>query len=171
MGSRSNKRRDGMSDMICRVLPEGDQSAPEHDGQSIAYETRTAAVEAAVNAAQGALRDSEEVSIHVEPAPGQNARSQLPDERGRYSVGRMDKLKRPDFYRLDSRDGVSFRLRPRCWTDFACVLLAFDFAGLRSLIWRAELRCRRSDPVPGWICGNLRRVRSHHGDHGPPFRR
>ena len=57
------------------------------DGQSIAYETRTAAVEAAVNAAQGALRGSQEVSIHVEPAPGKkNASSQLPsshDERGR----------------------------------------------------------------------------------------
>jgi hypothetical protein len=72
-----------MGDMIYRVLPKGDQWRLEHDGQSIAYETRTAAVEAAVNAAQGALRDSEEVSIHVEPAPGQNALSQLPDERGR----------------------------------------------------------------------------------------
>lgn len=72
--------------MIYRVLPEGDQWRLEHDGQSIAYKTRTAALEAAVNAAQDALRGSEEVSIHVDPAPSQNASSQLPsshDVRGR----------------------------------------------------------------------------------------
>jgi hypothetical protein len=75
-----------MGEMIYRVLPKGDQWRLEHDGQSIAYETRTAAVEAAVNAAQGDLCGSQGVSIHVEPAPGQNASSQLPssyDERGR----------------------------------------------------------------------------------------
>jgi hypothetical protein len=75
-----------MGEMIYRVLPKGHQWRLEHDGQSIAYETRTAAVEAAVNAAQGALRGSQEVSIHVEPAPGKDASSQLPpshDERGR----------------------------------------------------------------------------------------
>ncbi len=65
-----------MGEMIKRILPEGDQWRLEHDGQSIAYETRTAAFEAAVNAVEGALRGSQEVSIHV--APGQNAPSGSP---------------------------------------------------------------------------------------------
>ena len=54
---------------LYRVLPKGDQWRLEHDGQSVDYTTRTAAFEAAVNAAQGAIRSSEEVKIHVEPAP------------------------------------------------------------------------------------------------------
>jgi|GEM_PF-5597350 len=58
-----------MGELTYRVLPNGDQWRLEHDGQSIAYTTRTAAFEAAVNAAQGAIRSSEEVRIHVEPAP------------------------------------------------------------------------------------------------------
>ena len=60
-----------MGETIYRVLPKDNQWSLEHDGQSIAYTTRTAAFEAAVNAAQGAIRSSEEVMIHVEPAPAQ----------------------------------------------------------------------------------------------------
>ncbi len=58
-----------MGELTYRILPNGDQWRLEHDGQSIAYTTRTAAFEAAVNAAQGAMRSTEEVRIHVEPAP------------------------------------------------------------------------------------------------------
>jgi hypothetical protein len=58
-----------MYEMIFRVLPEGDLWRLEHDGHSIAYATRTAALEAAVKAAQGAMRSFEEVKIQVEPAP------------------------------------------------------------------------------------------------------
>jgi hypothetical protein len=58
-----------MGELTYHVLPNGDQWRLEHDGRSIAYTTRTAAFEAAVNAAQGAIRSSEEVRIHVEPAP------------------------------------------------------------------------------------------------------
>jgi hypothetical protein len=62
-----------MGELIYRVLPNGDQWRLKHDGQSIAYTTRTAALKAAVNAAQGALRSSEQVRIHVEPAPASNS--------------------------------------------------------------------------------------------------
>jgi anti-sigma regulatory factor (Ser/Thr protein kinase) len=62
-----------MGETIYRVLPKDDQWTLEHDGQSIAYKTRTAAFEAAINAAQHALRSADEVKIYVAPAPGQNA--------------------------------------------------------------------------------------------------
>jgi pterin-4a-carbinolamine dehydratase len=64
-----------MGETIYRILPKDDQWRLEHDGQSIAYVTRTAAFEAAVNAAQEALRCAEEVMIHVEPAQAQTSGS------------------------------------------------------------------------------------------------
>jgi Uncharacterized protein conserved in bacteria (DUF2188) len=62
-----------MDETIYRVLPKDDQWRLEHDGQSIAYRTRTAAIEAAVDAAKRAMRNADEVKIYVAPAPGQNA--------------------------------------------------------------------------------------------------
>ena len=53
-------------------------------------------------------------------------------------MGRMDKLKRPDFYRLIHVMAFHFVFGLVVGLTFACVLLAFDFAGLRSLIWRAN---------------------------------
>ena len=64
-----------MDERIYRVLSRGGQWRLEHDGRSIAYTTRTAAIEAAVDAAQGALLGVAEVKIHVEPAPCQTTPS------------------------------------------------------------------------------------------------
>lgn len=58
-----------MSETVFRILPQDDQWRLDHDGQSVNYATKKAAFEAAVVAAQRAIRDSDEVKIHVEPAP------------------------------------------------------------------------------------------------------
>ena len=53
-------------------------------------------------------------------------------------VGRMDKIERPDFYRLIHVMAFHFVFGLAVGLTFACLLLAFDFAGLRGLIWRAD---------------------------------
>ena len=69
-----------MNEAVFRILPDNDQWRLEHDGRAVAYATREAAFEAAVIAAQRAMRQACEVKIHVDPAPNvlagrdQNAR-------------------------------------------------------------------------------------------------
>ncbi len=58
-----------MSEAFFHVLPKDDQWRLEHDGQSISYATKEAAFEAAVIAAQRAIREACEVKISVDPAP------------------------------------------------------------------------------------------------------
>jgi hypothetical protein len=45
-----------MTETVYRVLPHNDQWRLEHDGRSVAYATKTAAFEAAVIAAERAIR-------------------------------------------------------------------------------------------------------------------
>lgn len=52
-----------------RVLPHGDRWRLDHDGQSVAFATRTAALEAAVVAVQHATETASEVRITVDPSP------------------------------------------------------------------------------------------------------
>lgn len=58
-----------MDEVMYRVVAAGDEWRLEHDGQSTAYTTKEAAFEAAVFAAEMALRESLMVHICVYPSP------------------------------------------------------------------------------------------------------
>lgn len=58
-----------MSEAVYRVVPQGDQWRLEHEEQRVDYATKEAAFEAAVIAAQRAIRESLAVRIFVESAP------------------------------------------------------------------------------------------------------
>jgi hypothetical protein len=52
-----------------RVLPQGDQWRLEHKGHSVAFPTRTAALEAAAAAVERAILSADEVRLAVDPSP------------------------------------------------------------------------------------------------------
>jgi hypothetical protein len=55
--------------MVFRIVPAGAQWRLEHEQQSVAFMTKEAAFEAAVAAAQRALREARVVHIAADPAP------------------------------------------------------------------------------------------------------
>lgn len=65
--ARPNEPR--VDEVVYRVIAAGDQWRLEQDGQSVDYATKEAAFEAAVFAAEEALRQSCMVHICVYPAP------------------------------------------------------------------------------------------------------
>ena len=62
-----------MGEAVFRIAPAGDEWRLDYEleqqAQRVAYMTREAAFEAAVQAAQGAMREAHVVHITVDPAP------------------------------------------------------------------------------------------------------
>jgi len=58
-----------MAEALFRIVPDGEEWRLEHEDQRVAYMTKEAAFEAAVLAAQRAMREAYAVHISVDPAP------------------------------------------------------------------------------------------------------
>lgn len=58
-----------MAEALFRIVPDGEEWRLEHDDRRVAYMTKEAAFEAAVLAAQRAMREACAVHISVDTAP------------------------------------------------------------------------------------------------------
>jgi hypothetical protein len=63
------RKERNVGEAVYRVVPKGDRWRVEHEEQRVDYATKEAAFEAAVIAAQRAMRESMAVQIFVDSAP------------------------------------------------------------------------------------------------------